>query len=474
MPDPWSMYTALIDMLMLGTNYDGSMAHATEGATKVNAASEHVRKGRQHYLRTGGCAMRVVGYESLKIRRACIGWANQTKQRSNRAPESVGGGAADGGAAGGASASVVAGASARVVAGLAALSQAYVAASLRPSSCVPDSTVLTTFVNEHHAAALRLQASAMPPCLSKRYLAVCSLSKETTGMSVPSQGWRLTPPSARMPIECMHWGQDGTSAAADYSATPTRSFTSVTWVRWEAMHLALHANVRRVLWLDADVIVVRNPFLYARLHDAAHPNVLSEIPPDETGAATSSMATQPAAGADTFTSGLSSRLDGIQARFASEGSASHDGAASAAANADIATTKAALHLQRWAAGGEREQGGLVYQQEYALNASGLPPMPQRVHNWTTPRNTWHRPSYALRDVVHFNMFGANMNTGVLLASSERMVRPLAPPWHHSAALYPTTLTCTGDTHHMLCGRRVDTTRVAIGCDVCWHTGAHGA
>ena len=102
----------------------------------------------------------------------------------------------------------------------------------RPSSCVPSGAILTTFVNEHHASSLQLQTSALPACLATRYLALCSPPRDPSDV-------------ASLPPVCMQWGT--ALEASDFSDRPSHAFTTVTWVRWEMIHLALSTSVRECM-----------------------------------------------------------------------------------------------------------------------------------------------------------------------------------------------------------------------------------
>ena len=107
----------------------------------------------------------------------------------------------------------------------------------RPSSCVPNRTIIATSVNPFHEPLLRLQLTSLPSCFCTRYVALCS---GILGMP------RIT---------CLRW------AATRASEFQRRDFVSMTWTRWELMHMALSTGaVDAVLWLDSDVLLVRNPF----------------------------------------------------------------------------------------------------------------------------------------------------------------------------------------------------------------------
>ena len=99
--------------------------------------------------------------------------------------------------------------------GLNSLSSAYAETVQRPSGCVPDATVVTTFVNQHQLEHLRLQAATLPRCFKARYLALCSLKSRHEAMGAP-------------PSFCMPWGA---SESSGWETTPTRPFTMVTRVR---------------------------------------------------------------------------------------------------------------------------------------------------------------------------------------------------------------------------------------------------
>ena len=113
----------------------------------------------------------------------------------------------------------------------------------RPSSCVPRQTVIASTVNAYHADVFRLQASLLPSCFLNRYGVLCS-GKETY--------------NASLPVSCIPLA----SSAPSDSKSRGGDFMLLTWLRWELMHLALSAPaVDAVLWLDSDVVVLRNPFV---------------------------------------------------------------------------------------------------------------------------------------------------------------------------------------------------------------------
>lgn len=141
------------------------------------------------------------------------------------------------------------------------VSSAFAQRVREPSTCVPEGTVATTFVNAYHMPMLHLQAAALPRCFTRRYVALCSDTFITNPSTATTEA-PTSPSDVSPPPFCVRWGSVG---GADFAEKKSDGFLWVTWLRWELLHLALLADgVEAALWLDVDVVVLRNPFDYMR------------------------------------------------------------------------------------------------------------------------------------------------------------------------------------------------------------------
>ena len=120
------------------------------------------------------------------------------------------------------------------------LRAAVASASASTSSCVPDGAVLLSYVNAYHAAlhqeALAPVKVAMP-CLMARFVVLCA----NVSGAVYRPGHPVALPASR---------------ASDYLSA---DFHSITHLKWQALDVALLVT-DSVLWLDADVLLLRSPF----------------------------------------------------------------------------------------------------------------------------------------------------------------------------------------------------------------------
>ena len=98
----------------------------------------------------------------------------------------------------------------------------------QPSDCVPAATVVTTIVNRAHAELLQIQHASLPPCFLRRYGAVCFEGADQ----------HVNATCASWPVRAL-WSKG-------------LSYGTMTWLKWEVLHLALTARgVRAALWASA-------------------------------------------------------------------------------------------------------------------------------------------------------------------------------------------------------------------------------
>ena len=98
---------------------------------------------------------------------------------------------------------------------------------------------MATLANVHVASLLRLQTDPLPECFLRRYCVLC-LGKVDTKAHCVTANW------------------PDTVASSFHSK---RDFALMQAAKYEAIDLALQsAAIESVLWLDTDVLVLRNPF----------------------------------------------------------------------------------------------------------------------------------------------------------------------------------------------------------------------
>lgn len=109
-----------------------------------------------------------------------------------------------------------------------------------PSSCVPAGGVLLSAANLHHRSLRRLQFSVLraQPCLHPRVVSVCYgfSSANDTGVGACVEGPAVSPSDFR-----------------------EQQYASLTWAKWEMLVDALSV-AELALWVDADVLLLQNPF----------------------------------------------------------------------------------------------------------------------------------------------------------------------------------------------------------------------
>ena len=105
-----------------------------------------------------------------------------------------------------------------------------------PSKCVPPASILLSTANEYHAELRQLQFARVrsETCLMRRVLSVCFNVSDGLGACVP--GPRVHPAEFRR-----------------------SNYANLIWAKWLILADALTA-ARTALWLDADVLLLRNPW----------------------------------------------------------------------------------------------------------------------------------------------------------------------------------------------------------------------
>ena len=117
----------------------------------------------------------------------------------------------------------------------------------RSSSCVPPRAIAATLVNQGFEELHAIQLRALPRCFVDRFAVLCS------GVTISTSA------------TCIPWRQYATSDLLQ------RDFVSITWARWHVAYVALTmtASIDAILWIDADLILVQNPWPFLpRLDDA--------------------------------------------------------------------------------------------------------------------------------------------------------------------------------------------------------------
>lgn len=134
----------------------------------------------------------------------------------------------------------------------------------RPSDCVPPGAVLLSITNEYHTKLRELQFSRVrdQSCLMDRFLSVCFNVSDGLGTCIP--GPRVHP--------------------AEYRKS---NYANLIWAKWRIISDALSDAATTALWLDADVVMLRNPFDSEALWPGTGHNIRfqAEIPPPHNGSA---------------------------------------------------------------------------------------------------------------------------------------------------------------------------------------------
>ena len=136
-----------------------------------------------------------------------------------------------------------------------------------PSSCVPDGGVLLSMTNVHHSRLRRLQFArfADTPCFMNRVVSVC-YGLQPTASKAQSKN-NDTSPSLGV---CVH------GPPVPPSDFKRSQYVALNWAKWPIFRDAL-VVARVVLWLEADVLILRNPWSF--LPETATPSFQSQSQP---------------------------------------------------------------------------------------------------------------------------------------------------------------------------------------------------
>ncbi|KAL3932235.1 MAG: hypothetical protein SGPRY_000787 [Prymnesium sp.] len=120
------------------------------------------------------------------------------------------------------------------------------AALKRPSSCVPPGAVTLSVINRHHAKIRPLQFAFLQrePCFMQRMVSVCYNVTDSFGTCVHSAF--AIPPS-------------------DFKRS---NYANLIWAKWQIIAESLQA-ARVALWIDADVLLLRNPWTSLMMNASA-------------------------------------------------------------------------------------------------------------------------------------------------------------------------------------------------------------
>lgn len=131
-----------------------------------------------------------------------------------------------------------------------------------PSSCVPDGAVMLSVTNKHHARLRPLQFSLIRhrACFMQRVVSVCFNNVSDAFGSCVQSTFNIPPSDFRR-----------------------SNYANLIWAKWKIISDALHV-AKMALWLDADVVILRNPWTALRLVGSASQPVYdiryqSEPPP---------------------------------------------------------------------------------------------------------------------------------------------------------------------------------------------------
>jgi hypothetical protein len=107
-----------------------------------------------------------------------------------------------------------------------------------PSSCAPDATAIISITNGHHASLAEMQFAVLPQCLRTRMVLYCMLSvRRNASFS-----------------EVCHWAPQD-MRASDFGQL---DYTKLLWLKWRL--IARASRFGQVFFVDADVLIIRNPF----------------------------------------------------------------------------------------------------------------------------------------------------------------------------------------------------------------------
>ena len=108
----------------------------------------------------------------------------------------------------------------------------------RPSACVPEDSVMLSLVNKHHSFLRHMQFHFVRhrPCFMKRLVSV-TYNNHTDSFGTCVRSTFVVPPS-------------------DFRRS---NYANMIWAKWRILRDALSV-AKQALWLDADVLILRNPW----------------------------------------------------------------------------------------------------------------------------------------------------------------------------------------------------------------------
>ena len=134
----------------------------------------------------------------------------------------------------------------------------------RTSSCVPGRGVMFSVVNRHMAPLreLGLHRVARMDCLMRRFVSLC------LGGFRDAHGVCVDAPEVRNGRQLVDGGPairvEPFRSSAKRMRWSSAEYHKVTWAKWSLMHLALF-EASYALCIDADVVLLRNPFAHVEL-----------------------------------------------------------------------------------------------------------------------------------------------------------------------------------------------------------------
>ena len=108
----------------------------------------------------------------------------------------------------------------------------------KPSHCVPDGYSMISITNAHHTILTLLQIALIPSCLLQRTLVYCD---------------RSVLHNVSFSKNC-YWST-ATFRPSDF---PSNDYQEITWLKWDLLVQATRSGP--TLFVDADVLILRNPF----------------------------------------------------------------------------------------------------------------------------------------------------------------------------------------------------------------------
>lgn len=130
-----------------------------------------------------------------------------------------------------------------------ALAESVQRSLIQPSACVPPGGVALGIVDGKMASLrkLSLWRVASQQCLISRFTTLCLGGQHGTGgPCVVSTG------PAALPAVNAQFGSE--------------SYSQLSWAKWDLLHIALTHGARVALFIDADVVLLSNPFSHLPRH----------------------------------------------------------------------------------------------------------------------------------------------------------------------------------------------------------------